>query len=393
MNMNTLNSVIEKLASIGLKKDECEDAVFTKKTLTLFPFYIAIPALCWSGIYFYFKEMLAASIPLIYLFFSAVSLLILYKTKRFFLFEMTQLLLILLLPFAFTWVYDDIHGGSYSFVWGFYAPITAIMYNKNFKLALVLFAIFSLLMFFTLTDDIFFFGYSSSELVSPKLIEIFSFLNFFIAFSGIFLLIYMYKVNITKISIELRKEKQRLYRLTNDLKFANKKLEKLATCDIVTNLPNRYYFEEIIEQMIAEAKENKKNFIVMFLDLDGFKNINDTLGHDAGDFVLKTVGEKLRSKLRSNDIVARIGGDEFAVAVNDVKERSIAQKIAKNLIEAVNQPCKYKEKTCQVGVSIGIVIIDDTVKTAHEVLKKADMAMYVVKKSGKNNFYFYEEEE
>ena len=386
-----LTSFIEKLASIGLKKDECNDAVFAKKTLTLLPFYIAIPALCWSGIYSFYGEMVVASVPLLYLLLSAISLLILYKTKGFFLFEITQLILILILPFAFSWIYNDIHGGSYSFIWGFYAPITAIMYNKNFKLALSLFLIFCVLMFLTLTSDILFLGYSNSEAVSPELIEIFSFLNFFMACSGIFLLINMYKRNITKISQELRKEKQRLYRLTNDLKFANKELEKLATCDIVTNLPNRYYFEEIVEQMIAEAKESEKIFTVMFLDLDGFKDINDTLGHDAGDFVLKTVGERLQSKLRSNDIVARIGGDEFAVAINDIKDKEITKKIASSLIEVVNKPCRYKEKTCQVGVSIGIAMIDESVKTGHDILKKADLAMYAIKKSGKNNFGFYEQ--
>jgi diguanylate cyclase (GGDEF)-like protein len=180
-------------------------------------------------------------------------------------------------------------------------------------------------------------------------------------------------------------------------KNAERKLHKLAYYDKLTNLGNR----DLFSKDIAEHIQNLENFFelssLMFLDLDGFKNINDTLGHNVGDLLLLESAKRLHNCLRESDSVYRLGGDEFLVLLRRIKKKKDAATVANNILNTIRMPYYLKSgnqasNKVNVGVSIGIFLISEPGLNVDEMTKKADLAMYASKNSGKNRFTFYTEE-
>lgn len=165
-------------------------------------------------------------------------------------------------------------------------------------------------------------------------------------------------------------------------------LEFLANHDSLTGLPSLRLCMDRLERALAEARRNQKMVAVLFLDLDGFKSINDSFGHDFGDSVLKTTANRLKAEIRETDTVARIGGDEFLVVLTGLPDISIAERIATNINESVSQPIMINHHEVGVGVSIGIAVYPDDGVDSEELIRIADKAMYFVKNSGKNSFGF-----
>ena len=164
----------------------------------------------------------------------------------------------------------------------------------------------------------------------------------------------------------------------------------LALHDALTGLPNRHMLLERLHQSIARARREKRNLAVCFVDLDGFKAINDQWGHAAGDDVLKTVGSTLQAMLRASDTVARLGGDEFIVLIENPQNREEVAHLAQRVIQAIQLPPGLQEKGAQLGASIGIALLNDHANhSADELLQQADAAMYRAKAAGKNRFTFY----
>jgi diguanylate cyclase (GGDEF)-like protein len=170
----------------------------------------------------------------------------------------------------------------------------------------------------------------------------------------------------------------------------NLKLEELAHHDLLTKLPNRFQFEESLRWNLAYANRRDKQFALLFLDLDDFKDINDNFGHDMGDLLLKEVGNRLRLVLRREDFVARLGGDEFAVILTDLEDVKSASIVANKIIEEVNKPYKIKDKEVVIGISIGISWYPASGgdADAESMFKDADIAMYQAKQKGRNNYQF-----
>ena len=383
-----MNKILNKLSCIGVLPTDSENLIIKKSALTMLPFYVIIPALIWGSIFLLIGNIDAFLIPMAYIFISILSASLLYKTKNFFLFEITQLILILILPFLLMWTLGGFIAGSFVMIWSFYAPITAIMYSKDIKSGFRWFTLFMILVIFSMLID----NHLASNIQNPLpnlATELFIVLNVGAGFGGIFFLISQFITNIKEISNTLTKERETLYNLTNDLKIANKELEHIATCDIVTQLPNRLYFQDIVYDMFTRAKYNDKIVAIMFLDLDGFKSVNDTLGHAAGDKILKIVGNRIKSVIRETDTVARVGGDEFAIAIGDITDIEHVEKIAQAIIKEVNEFCPYKDQNCHVGVSIGISFYPEHGDSIEELMKRADKAMYEIKKMGKNNYSIY----
>ena len=385
-----MKELLYKISKIGILSSDTEDEVLKKAALTLLPFYVSIPAIIWSLIYLYLGNIDAFYVPTLYIIISFFSIVYLHKTKKFIHFEVVQLLLILFLPFILMWILGGFMAGGFVMIWAFYAPVAAAMYSENIKIGIKWFLVFLLLLFVSMFID--------STLVENIhknlpviLIELFIFLNIGAGLGGIFILISQFLKNIKNISIELQKDRELLYDLTNDLRSANKELEKIATNDVVTDLPNRLYFQDVVYDMFHRAKINEKIVAIMFLDLDGFKTINDTLGHEAGDFILKIVGSRLKSVVRASDTVARVGGDEFAIAIGDISDVEHVRQIAKTLIKEVNEYCPYKDEKCHVGVSIGISFYPEHGESIEELMNRADEAMYNIKKMGKNNYSIYKQ--
>ena len=172
-------------------------------------------------------------------------------------------------------------------------------------------------------------------------------------------------------------------------KRAEQKIAHLAHYDYLTDLPNRALFFDVLEHSVALAKRNRHKSGVLFLDLDGFKKVNDTLGHDVGDLLLKGVSKRLKSTIRNSDTLARVGGDEFLVVLDNIGSDVNAAQVANKLIATLAEPFELKGKRCSVGGSIGISIYPDDAKKAVMLVKQADEAMYLAKQSGKNTCRFY----
>ena len=171
----------------------------------------------------------------------------------------------------------------------------------------------------------------------------------------------------------------------------HKRLLHSALYDNLTDLPNRRLLLERAEQIVKNAKIYKDSYAILFIDLDGFKNINDNMGHDAGDELLKQVAERMSRSIRAGDTAARIGGDEFVVMLPRVEDSVGAKVVAEKILGQLCLEFHLSKGFANIGASIGVVIShhgDD--KTICEVMKKADDLMYKVKKSGKCNIKIYE---
>ena len=167
------------------------------------------------------------------------------------------------------------------------------------------------------------------------------------------------------------------------------KIQYLALHDQLTTLYNSGSFCDHLEKAIKAGERSGKELAVLYLDLDGFKAINDTLGHAAGDEVLREVAARLLHSVREMDIVARMGGDEFAIMVSAFSTNKEIEKLADRIIASLNEPLAVGDQECWIGVSIGVSFYPDDDHRPGELIQKADEAMYRVKEKGKNNFAYY----
>jgi len=191
-----------------------------------------------------------------------------------------------------------------------------------------------------------------------------------------------------------------LYRLSRELAQSRQRaveeqmahaqqVEYLAFHDGLTGLPNRSLFSKLLAQSINNAKRYNHKLAVLFLDLDRFKQINDTLGHDAGDELLKEVATRLRSCLRESDTVARLGGDEFVAILPELQDEGYSASVAKKILAVVAEPFMLAGQEYRVTVSVGISTFPHDGEDEQTLTKTADIAMYQAKQEGKNNFQFY----
>ncbi|MDA3811705.1 MAG: diguanylate cyclase [Spirochaetaceae bacterium] len=177
-----------------------------------------------------------------------------------------------------------------------------------------------------------------------------------------------------------------------ELEAANEKILELATHDNLTGLANRRVFNEMLKSAMEQSNRRGETLAVLFIDVDNFKPVNDTWGHDAGDKVLIEISNRLKSILRASDSVARIGGDEFLILLNPVKNRDEARKVAQKVIQNVSHPIKIKESEVKIGMSIGISMYPEQEATADQLIIHADSAMYKIKKGEKNGIGFYKKD-
>jgi diguanylate cyclase (GGDEF)-like protein len=173
---------------------------------------------------------------------------------------------------------------------------------------------------------------------------------------------------------------------------ADERIQYLATHDGLTGLPNRAMFGQLLNTSIDSARRHGRQFAVLFIDLDRFKVINDSLGHVSGDKLLTEAGDRLRSMLRAGDVVARLGGDEFVVILNEIEEVHQVATVARSLLAALSRPLILSGHECRTTASIGIAIFPEDGIDELTLTKNADMAMYLAKEDGKNDFRFFTKE-
>ena len=181
---------------------------------------------------------------------------------------------------------------------------------------------------------------------------------------------------------------QVLFRDITEKKNYESQLEFLAFHDPLTGLTNRRYFIDLMGRKIEEAKSEEKRLAVLYIDIDKFKEINDSLGHDTGDELLKQFANRMKENVRKNDILCRIGGDEFLVLLSDIKEENCIGEIAERLYEAFQIPYKIKGQEIVVTSSIGISIYPESATDSRSLILHADQALYKAKEK-RNRIVFY----
>jgi len=192
---------------------------------------------------------------------------------------------------------------------------------------------------------------------------------------------------VLKVLEELEKEKEILEEKVKERTFH---LEKLAKFDTLTDLPNRHMFKEELSLTLHSAKLLKKPFTLLFVDLDNFKEVNDTYGHEAGDILLQTIAKRFSKVVRNQDVVSRLGGDEFTIILKGMNEKDKINQIVKKIIEEANKPIQINDKVkVNVSASVGIYIFNPE-DTIEDIIANADIAMYKAKQSGKNRFIYYD---
>jgi diguanylate cyclase (GGDEF)-like protein/PAS domain S-box-containing protein len=170
-----------------------------------------------------------------------------------------------------------------------------------------------------------------------------------------------------------------------------KELQRLAHYDALTGLPNRILFNERLEQAIAQCKRKGATMALMFMDLDKFKIVNDTMGHDVGDMLLKEVTNRISGCLRETDTVARMGGDEFTVILGETATPDEAAIVARKIIELISAPFNIGNNIANIGTSIGISIYPNNGEDSATLIKRADIAMYAVKQAGRNDLLYFDQ--
>ncbi|MEJ4045847.1 EAL domain-containing protein [Erwinia sp. SLM-02] len=177
-----------------------------------------------------------------------------------------------------------------------------------------------------------------------------------------------------------------------DQRAADARIHHMAHHDNLTSLPNRVLFSQRLNDALRADREERKITATLCLDLDNFKNVNDALGHQVGDDLLRTVAVRLRSVLREQDTLARTGGDEFSIVLPGLKQAEEAEIVASRLIETIRPPFNVDGHNLSVGLSIGIAIAERGISTPEHLLRCADMALYEAKRNGRNRFEYFTEQ-
>jgi diguanylate cyclase (GGDEF)-like protein/PAS domain S-box-containing protein len=171
----------------------------------------------------------------------------------------------------------------------------------------------------------------------------------------------------------------------SDRKAAELRVQHLAHHDVLTDLPNRTLFADRLQQSLTKARRDKTHLAVMYIDLDNFKPVNDTLGHPMGDLLLKDAAKRMRHGVRESDTVARAGGDEFVVLLSSVESAQDALAVAEKIRHALNQPFHLADHIVSISASIGVAVYPEHGQGEEALLKNADAAMYLAKQAGRNN--------
>jgi diguanylate cyclase (GGDEF)-like protein len=178
------------------------------------------------------------------------------------------------------------------------------------------------------------------------------------------------------------------YEAQNSQREEMNELYRLAYYDSLTGIANRFFLDTKLEEVLQRAKLNSTSFAFFFIDLNNFKSINDNYGHSTGDLVLKEVAKNIKNVIRSGDIFARISGDEFAIVLEDIKDKENIDKIAQIILDVASLPIHYNDTTIKVSCSIGISIFPKDSQSKNKLFHLADMAMYEAKKLGGSKFLY-----
>jgi len=206
---------------------------------------------------------------------------------------------------------------------------------------------------------------------------------------AVFRELWLRRAQLKKNNSQLKNLNEKLEDTRAKLERSNEELLHISLHDPLTELPNRRYFISALEKAMARTKRNKSHLAVFYLDLDHFKEVNDTLGHDAGDELLVTVAHRILSSVRTGDMVSRLGGDEFVVLAECIDDKHYIASISQHILDAMATQVTLKGTPHKISLSIGIAIYPECGENSKQIMQAADTAMYQAKKSGRNSYRFF----
>jgi diguanylate cyclase (GGDEF)-like protein len=208
---------------------------------------------------------------------------------------------------------------------------------------------------------------------------------------SVFRQLWVQRLEIEQSNVAFRQLNRQLLETSETLQRSNEELEHIALHDALTGLANRRLFLSSLEKAIERSKRVGTHLAIFFLDLDNFKGVNDTLGHNAGDELLVKIAERLKMSVRTSDLIARLGGDEFAIMAEEIKVDLLAASIAQHILDVVSLPIEIRGHTIYQTPSIGIASYPSCGTDVDSLMQSTDTAMYRAKKDGRNNYRFYSE--
>ena len=389
--LEVFKKLLKRYQRLGITRHDSLSLRQKKAVLVVIPLVIGFAALVWASIYIIFGYYYTALIPLSYILISAYSLLNFSHSKNIVPLVNVQLILILVLPFLLMWSLGGFNGGSFMIIWAFYAPIGSLIYQSSRHALWWLMGFFGMTIISLLIDQSPLL--TAIEPMPTWAIELLFVLNISAGPIGLFLLIrYFVDDNERKANSKLQQEHEALLERTEQLNEAHEELKALAHRDPLTQLANRTQLSHRIEQLITHSNWERNKFAVIFIDLDNFKQINDTYGHTIGDQTLLIASKRLTRITRPSDFIARFGGDEFVLIAKLDDYTSEADNIAKRILEAFSSAFEIEDIMIHITPSIGIAMYPDHGVSSDSLLKKADTAMYRAKNQGRNSFSYYSEQ-
>ena len=350
-----MNKLSEFIFHIGFDADDSDDMSLKKRLLVGASLFLILAGVIWGLMYFFFGEMIAGCIPLGYSAVSSLSIVFFALTHRYPLFRFCQLLLILLLPWFLMISLGGFINSSAVVLWSLICPLSALIFDKPRRALLWFLAFVGVIAISAILYPFF----DSTNNLSPTIIQIFFVMNISAVSAIVFVLLFYFVIQ------------------TNELQ---KSLQTLSETDELTGLYNRRGFFAIAEKQCEIASRNNLNLSFVFLDIDGFKSINDEHGHKMGDIALVDTAEILKDTFRSSDIIARIGGDEFVIMTIESLETNLEM-----LIERLKENLKAHNIKANIpyGLSLshGITHFDpEHACSIDELISNADKMMYEQKK-------------
>lgn len=366
-------------ANKGARDEDGDEERVKKAVLTLVAGIIAFLAIFWGSLYVALGYPLSGAIPLGYAVISFASILYFFTTKRFIFFRSSQLLLILLLPFLLQWSLGGFANGSVVMVWAFFAPLAAMLFADTRHAARWLLAFLAFTLASGLLEATTLFAQVPPMAKLPNVL--FFVMNMGAGFVSIFFVLNSFVGDRERSHLAAVKAKEALELVNLELQRNQARISELMLTDPLTGTANRRHLDERMLLEFDRAHRYKNMLSVVIADLDHFKDINDSFGHNVGDDVLKAVAEVIRANIRTADFVARFGGEEFVLLLPETGREGaelLAERIRRALeaapIAALNSP---------VTASFGIAIARPS-ESAKEVLKRADDALYQAKHAGRN---------
>ncbi|MDA7818324.1 GGDEF domain-containing protein [Sulfurimonas sp.] len=384
--MNIYTKLFDYCIQEASLESDTQQIKIKKAFVLLLPLVLGVLGIVWSILYLSFGALVPAIFPLLFSINAVISFYYLKKTKNINTFRNIQIVVLLFIPFLLMWSLGGFVNGSFVMIWAFFAPVGALVYNNKQSLWFYLFLIL-------LVVSIFIDKHLSSSYVStlPQIaIDILLIMNLLTGLTGLYLLIkHFIKEQDESAHKILQEQHEKLQERTEEFIEANIKLHHLANHDSLTNVSNRYNFRKLLDLKIKSSQSKQRSIALLFIDLDNFKYVNDTFGHNIGDELLVEVSNRIKSVLRDEDTIARIGGDEFSVVLNNVTDSKYIETISLRIISEINRDYDFIDTSSPVGASIGISMFPKDAQDIDTLINYADEAMYRIKKNSKNAFRFY----